>query len=74
MTDGELVEAYHGWRRQLSAWSDLAAPRVRDGGCSARGTGRALRNVEMIEAIARRRGISLRVSHGEGVVPDALTG
>lgn len=59
MTDDELRESYRAWRGQLAEWQNYAAPRARDGGRSARGTGRCLRNVEMIEAIARRRGVKL---------------
>ena len=60
MTDDELRVAYVAWRNQLHSWTELAAPRRRDGGRSADGTGRCLRNVEIIEAVAKRRGISLR--------------
>lgn len=60
MSDDDLRAAYWAWRGQLAEWQSYAAPRARDGGRSARGTGRCLRNVEMIEAIARRRGLSLR--------------
>lgn len=59
MSDDELRSAYLAERRLLASWSELAQPRRQDGGRSARGTGRALRNVEIIEAIARRRRISL---------------
>ena len=58
-TPEELQEAYTGWRRALSGWAGMAAPRRRDGGRSARGTGRALREVELIENVARKRGIQL---------------
>lgn len=59
MTDDELREAYWQFRRALHGWSEMAAPRRIDGGRSARGTGRCLRAVELIEAIADKRGISL---------------
>lgn len=59
MTDDELRAAYQAWRGVLFGWSQLAAPRRRDGGRSARGTGRALRNVELIERLAKGRGIRL---------------
>jgi hypothetical protein len=59
MTDEELRTAYVAWRKALSGWSAVAAPRKRDGGRSANGTGRALRNVEIIEAVAKGRGIKL---------------
>ena len=59
MTDADLRTAYTAERANLYNWSNLAQPRRQDGGKSANGTGRALRNVEMIEAIARRRGVQL---------------
>lgn len=64
MTDPELVAAYHAERVNLYRWSQLAAPRRRDGGRSADGTGRALRNVELIERLARDRGLSLAAPMG----------
>ncbi len=59
MTNTELRAAYSAERANLYNWSNLAQPRRQDGGKSANGTGRALRNVEIIEAIARRRGVRL---------------
>lgn len=59
MTPEQLREAYIAERKALSGWSSLAQPRRQDGGRSARGTGRALRNVEFIENVARKRGIKL---------------
>ena len=59
MTPEELRESYTTWRAALYGWSRLAAPKARDGGKSARGTGRALREVEFIENVARKRGVKL---------------
>lgn len=59
MTNDELRQAYIAERTNLYNWSNIAQPRRQDGGKSARGTGRALRNVEIIEAVARRRRIVL---------------
>lgn len=59
MNDEDLRTAYQAWRCQMVQWDDMAKA-SRFGKGSARGFGRALRNVEIIEAIARRRGISLR--------------
>jgi hypothetical protein len=59
MNDEELRTAYIAWRNQMFSWTQLAAPRRADRGRSADGTGRCLRNVEIIEAIARRRGVRL---------------
>lgn len=59
MSDDELRQAYAAWRGVLASWSELAAPRARDRGRSAAGTGRALRNVELIERVARQRGVPL---------------
>lgn len=59
MTDEALREAYRAERTSLYNWSQMAAPRRRDGGRSADGTGRALRNCQIIEGIARQRGIRL---------------
>lgn len=59
MTDADLRTAYAAERTNLYNWSRIAQPRRQDGGKSASGTGRALRNVEIIEAVARRRGVAL---------------
>jgi hypothetical protein len=59
MPAADLRDAYRQWRSSLYNWSQMAAPRRRDGGRSARGTGRALREVEFIENVARKRGIRL---------------
>lgn len=59
MTEDELREAYVAWRKTLYGWAQMAAPRRRDGGRSANGTGRALREVEFIENVARKRGVRL---------------
>lgn len=64
MSDTELREAYYGERTALFNWSEIGSgarnPHTRRK--AAAGTGRALRNVEIIEAIARKRGIRLVVS------------
>lgn len=59
MTDDELRAAYRLWYDQMRSWSAVAQPRARDRGRSAGGMGRCLRNVEIIEAVARRRGVRL---------------
>lgn len=60
MSDEDLRSAYRAERENLYRWSQLAGPGK--GHPAARGTGRALRNVEIIEALARRRGIRLVVA------------
>lgn len=66
LSDEELRVAYVGERTALYNWSNIGtgayAPGTRKS--AATGTGRSLRNVEIIEAIARKRGISLL--QGEG--------
>lgn len=58
MTDDELREAYRAWRTVAWNWSQMACPRRRDPR-PANGMGRAMRNVEMIERIANRKGVRL---------------
>lgn len=59
MTPERLREVYTTYRQSLHRWTQLATPRRRDGGRSADGTGRCLREVEFIENVARKRGIRL---------------
>lgn len=62
MDAGDLRSAYQGWRTAAYNWSRMAqmfAPRSTQGRRVAAGWGRANRNVELIEAIARKRGIDL---------------
>jgi hypothetical protein len=63
LTDTELVDAYWAARQSAYSWSELAPscnPRSAAGRKVAGGWGRAMRHVEIIEAIARKRGLSLR--------------
>lgn len=50
MTPEQLREAYTGWRASLYNATEMRY---------ARGTGRALREVEFIENVARKRGVRL---------------
>lgn len=62
MAPEELREAYRHWRTLSYNASNQAcatAPRSRNGRAVAASWGRALRNVEMIERIADKRGIAL---------------
>lgn len=59
MTPEELREAYLAWRATAYGWSSVAAPRARDRGRSANGMGRAMRELEFIENVARKRGLRL---------------
>lgn len=62
MTDSELRSAYRVERDNLYNVSNFAnhvSPKSRGGRMIARQWGRALRNVEIIEAIARKRGVRL---------------
>jgi ribonuclease PH len=59
MDPDQLREAYTAWRSTLYGWTQVAQPRRNDRGRSANGTGRALAQVELIENIARKRGVRL---------------
>lgn len=64
MSHDELRTAYVAARRTLNGYADIAQLAIETGATRTRrraaaGTGRALRDVEMIEAIARRKGWSL---------------
>lgn len=59
-SDEELREAYRHWRTAAWNWSQMAGGGSRVTGKKiAIGVGRCLRNVEIIEAIARKRRIRL---------------
>lgn len=61
MTDTDLVAAYWSTRNALANSGDLAcAVTTRRGRqTAARGVGRNLRNLDIIVAIARKRGVKL---------------
>lgn len=63
LSDDSLRTEYRGWREiayNASRIAQSAGPRGRSRMASQ--TGRALRNMEIIEALARGRGISLAVA------------
>lgn len=63
MTDSQLVEAYWAQRETMATWDGmtrLPRPGRRKRSRIAGGVLRASRNIDIIVAIARKRGVSLR--------------
>lgn len=62
LSDDALRAEYRGWRELAYSNAAIAASGAANGQKSARSMGQIMRNVEMIEAIARKRGIQLVIA------------
>lgn len=60
LSDSALIEEYRGWRNLAYNNANMAASGAVNISKAARSMGAVMRNVEIIEAIARQRKLSLR--------------